>query len=140
MSNSGTSTVPPARPEPANIPAGADLEHADRDRADPTLPGTIRFLRWLTGLLAGTMILGLIAIVALLVTRWPVPGTQSPARAAPALPAGLVPEGGVTLPAGVTAQALTLGPGWAIVVTPEGEAVAFDPATGRVLNRMRVRH
>ncbi|MFN0115168.1 MAG: DUF6476 family protein [Paracoccaceae bacterium] len=92
----------------------------------PGLDRTVRFLRLLTGLLAGTMIVGLIAIVGLLVTRLPemVSG--------PALP------GGVRLPDGVTAEAITLGPGWALVVTRDGEAVAFDPATGTVTNRMRL--
>jgi hypothetical protein len=110
---------------------------------DPGLARTIRFLRWLTGLLAATMILGLITIVTLLVTRWPVPagGQPAPALPAPALPATL------RLPEGVTAEAVTIGPGWALVVTGGGtgdrpgdeEVVVFDPATGQVINRMPLR-
>ncbi|MFZ5708298.1 MAG: DUF6476 family protein [Pseudomonadota bacterium] len=92
----------------------------------PDLARTVRFLRLLTGLLGGTMILGLIAIVALLVTRLPAP------------PAAPTPAGGIRLPDGVTPLAVTLGTGWALAVTGEDEIVVFDPMTGAVSQRVKM--
>lgn len=72
------------------------------------------------------MILGLIAIVALLVTRLPAP------------PAAPTPAGGIRLPDGVTPLAVTLGTGWALAVTGEDEIVVFDPMTGAVSQRVKM--
>jgi hypothetical protein len=94
------------------------------------LDRTVRFLRLLTGLLAGTMILGLIAIVALLVTRWPVPPRTA------ALPVGATLDGGLRLPPGLTAEAVTIGAGWALLVTEGREIVVFDPSTGAIRQRV----
>jgi hypothetical protein len=67
------------------------------------------------------MILGLLTIVALLVTRLPGGG----AGRLPALPEGL------EMPAGRAAEAVTLGRGWVAVVTGAGtEILIFDAATG----------
>lgn len=72
--------------------------------AEAALPPSVRLLKWLVIALTATLIGGVITVVALLVTRLPHPG------AVPALPATL------TLPAGVTPQAVTFGQGWIAVV------------------------
>ena len=73
--------------------------------------------------LTATLILGVIAIVALLVIR------LAPGPALPALPAE------VRLPAGESARAVTLGDGWLAVVTVDAEGRerirVLDRATGR---------
>ena len=90
---------------------------------DPDLAGTLRFLKILVAALAATMILGLIAIVALLVIRLPATTAVGPAPL-PALPPA------VRLPAGATASAVTFGKGWVAVVTGAGAILIYDSATG----------
>ena len=65
--------------------------------------GTVRYLRALVTALAAVMALGVIALVALLVTR---------------LPDGSVPlPAGLTLPDGAVPTAFTRGPDWLAVAT-----------------------
>jgi hypothetical protein len=59
------------------------------------------------------MIVGVITIVGLLVTRMPKP--------IPLLPQNL------TLPAGLTAEAVTIGKGWIGVVTQDQQFLIFRP-------------
>lgn len=61
------------------------------------------------------MIAGVIAIVALLVTRLPA------VQAAPSLPPAL------TLPAGEVAEAVTVAKGMVIVVTEAGRVLVYAP-------------
>ncbi|MCW1920077.1 DUF6476 family protein [Rhodobacter sp. KR11] len=68
------------------------------------LPGSVVLLKWLVIGLTASMIGGVIAVVWLLVTRLPNP------TAPPALPEGL------TLPQGVSPQAVTFGRGWIAIV------------------------
>ncbi|MGR3502942.1 DUF6476 family protein [Pseudaestuariivita sp.] len=82
---------------------GKDLAEADSGAVDP---GTLRFLKVLVGTLTAVMILGLIAIVALLVIR------LGPA------PAPTLPDA-ITLPDGTTPLAVTYGAGWYAVATDE---------------------
>ena len=85
-------------------------------------PPRLRQLRLLVNALTATLILGVIAIVALLVIR------LAPGPALPPLP----PE--VRLPAGESARAVTFGDGWLAVVTVDGagrERIrVLDRATG----------
>ena len=104
------------------------------DTKDPVLsgpqapdPAGLRFLRILVTVLAGTMIAGLLAIIALLVIR--LPATLPPR---PALPAG------ITLPDGARPEAVTLGRGWVAVVTDRDEIVILDAETGEVRQRVKV--
>jgi len=78
-------------------------------------PPRLRQLRRLVNLLTVTLILGVIATVALLVIRLSAL-RPDPAGRLPALPSA------VSLPAGETARAVTFGAGWVAVVTadPEG--------------------
>jgi Family of unknown function (DUF6476) len=99
-----------------------DAGSADAAGLSPDL----RFLKWLVAALAGTMIAGLITIVALLVTRLPDAATR------PSLP------NGITLPDGAKAEAVTFGRGWLAVVTDKGEIIVLDAATGAVRQRFRM--
>jgi hypothetical protein len=88
-------------------------------------PRRLRQLRWLVTALTATLILGVITIVALLVIR------LSSIGAAPEVPAG------VALPAGETAEAVTMGKGWIAVVTVDEAGKerirVLDAATGAPL-------
>ncbi|MCB2110120.1 MAG: hypothetical protein H6895_06695 [Defluviimonas sp.] len=97
------------------------------DEGGSGTPPELRFLKALVTALAATMILGLITIIGLLVTR--LPG-KAPAR--PALPAS------IALPAGVTAEAVTMGRGWVAVVTGGNEIRVFDAETGALLQTVRI--
>jgi Family of unknown function (DUF6476) len=81
---------------------------------DQTLPPGLRFLKVLVTVLTLTMIIGVITVVALLVTRMP-----QAFSAAPGLPEGL------TLPEGAAAQAVTFGTGWIAVVTKDDRILIF---------------
>lgn len=80
---------------------------------EDTLPPSLRFLKHLVTALTLTMIVGVIAIVALLVTRLPHLGS------APVIPPALV------LPAGAEAAAVTMGSGWVAVVTKDDRILIF---------------
>ena len=80
----------------------------------PGLPPSLRFLKTLVTVLTITMILGVITVVAVLVTR------LQQVSPAPGLPAGLI------LPAGITAQAVTMGTGWIAIVTNDNRILIFD--------------
>ncbi|PPB79822.1 hypothetical protein LV82_02614 [Albidovulum inexpectatum] len=73
------------------------------------------------------MIVGLITLIALLVTR--LPGTAPPA---PVLPAR------ITLPDGERARAATFGNGWIAVVTENDEILILDARTGELRQRIRI--
>lgn len=96
------------------------------DTPDATeLPPSLRFLKGLVITLMITMILGVIAVVATLVTRMP-DGT------APVLPNSL------TLPEGETATAVTMGQGWFAVVTASQNILIFD-RDGKLLQTVPLR-
>ncbi len=73
------------------------------------------------------MIAGLITIIVLLVIRLP-----SATAVRPVLP------GNVTLPEGLTAEAVTFGPGWIAVVTDGGEILVLDAETGELRQRVMI--
>jgi Flp pilus assembly protein protease CpaA len=85
------------------------------DAPDPALPPSLRFLKWLVIILTLTMIVGVITVVAVLVTRMP----QAFSAPAPSLPDG------VTLPEGSEARAVTFGTGWIAVVTTDDRILIF---------------
>jgi Flp pilus assembly protein protease CpaA len=91
------------------------------DAPDPTLPPSLRFLKWLVILLTLTMIGGVITVVGLLVTRMP----QAFPAATPSLPEGF------SLPEGAKAQAVTFGEGWIAVVTT-GDRILIFGRDGRL--------
>jgi hypothetical protein len=87
-------------------------------------PPRLRALRRLVTVLTATLILGVITVVALLVIRLSALQPAPP----PVLPDALA------LPAGETAQAVTLGTGWVAVVTRDAAGAerirVYDAATG----------
>lgn len=105
--------------------ADPTLRRTDRTLADEDFPEPprLRHLRWMVNALTVTLILGVVAIVVLLAIR--LPRLSSPP---PPLPETL------TLPAGETARAVTLGTGWIAVVTEDETGAerirVFDRATG----------
>ena len=87
-----------------------------------------RRLRWLARLvtvLTAVMIAGVVAIVALLVTRL---------GQTPALP---LPEE-IALPEGARALSVTVGPDWYLVATQDGRLLAYDRGTGALLREIRL--
>ena len=86
---------------------------------EPRLPPSLRFLKALVIVLMITMIVGVITVVGLLVTRMPNAN------------AVMLPQD-LKLPAGKTAQAVTMGKGWIGVVTSDNRFMLFD-AAGQLL-------
>jgi hypothetical protein len=91
----------------------------DTPDAQPDLPPSLRFLKGLVITLMITMIVGVITVVWLLVTRMPDGSPSAPML--PTLPAEL------TLPEGLTAEAVTFGKGWTAVVTTDQQILIFGP-------------
>ena len=81
--------------------------------SDAAPPPEIRFLKTLVTVLTATMIVGLLAIVALFVIR--LPG----AAPLPDLPAA------ITVPAGERVEALTFARGLTVVVTAAGRVLIY---------------
>ncbi|WP_417807947.1 DUF6476 family protein [Thioclava sp.] len=90
------------------------------DDAPVTLPPDLRFLKLLVTVLAGVMILGLVAIVTLLVIRLQTPSPL------PEMP------NQITLPAGAHPEAVTFARGFTVVVTDQGAVLVFDRAGKQV--------
>jgi hypothetical protein len=91
------------------------------------LPPSLRFLRALVILLTLTMIVGVIVIVAVIVTRMP--------QAMQGLPR--MPEA-IALPDGTRATAFTQGPDWYAVVTADDRILIFDRASGALRQTIEV--
>lgn len=89
-------------------------------------PGNLRFLRLLVTILTGTMIAGLLAIITLLVIRFPT--------ATPALPEA------ITLPDGTRAQAFTATARWYAVVTTDDRILIYDRDTGDLRQEITVQN
>jgi hypothetical protein len=107
-------------------PVASDIDGAPKDESADR-PPELRFLKLLVTTLAGTMIAGLIAIIAILVIRFP-----AVTAVRPTLPDQVV------LPEGVKAEAITFGPGWIAVVTDGGEILILDAATGALRQRVAI--
>lgn len=89
-------------------------------------PGNLRFLRLLVTILTGTMIAGLLAIITLLVIRFPT--------ATPALPEA------ITLPDGTRAQAFTATARWYAVVTTDDRILIYNRDTGDLRQEITVQN
>ncbi len=88
---------------------------------EATIPG-LRLLRWLVTGLTATMIVGLLAIVALLVILVNRDSVTLPDQ--------------IALPAGVEARALTIGPNWLAVVTSDDRILIYDDQGERLLQEV----
>ena len=94
--------------------------------AEPGLPPSLRLLKGLVIVLMITMIVGVITVVGLLVTRMPDGRSIAP----------ILPET-LTLPDGLTAEAVTMGKGWFAVVTTDQQLLVFG-ADGRLRQRVQM--
>ena len=96
---------------------------------EAALPPGLRLLKWLVIVLTVTMIVGVITVVAVLVTRIP----QTFGGAVPALPATLA------MPQGLSARAVTTGQGWLAVVAADAagrESILIFTPGGRLRQRI----
>jgi hypothetical protein len=93
---------------------------------EPDEPANLKFLRRLVTVLTGTMIVGVVVIIGLLVMR---------INAKPAAPA--LPES-ITLPDGSTASAFTMGNGWYAVVTTGNEILIYDRDSGELRQTVQI--
>ncbi|MDE4097748.1 MULTISPECIES: DUF6476 family protein [Rhodobacterales] len=88
-------------------------------------PPQLKFLRRLVTTLTVVMIGGLVLVISLLVIRLSADG--------PSLPES------ITLPDGVTAEAVTFGTGWVAVVTQDQRILILDPETSAVRQEIELK-
>ncbi|MEM6635647.1 MAG: DUF6476 family protein [Pseudomonadota bacterium] len=93
---------------------------------DQELPRDLKFLRTLVTVLTATMILGVLAIVALLVIRLQAPSAPPP-----------WPDQ-ISLPDGVRPLAVTRGDDWYAVVTDDRRILILDAATGALRQEVAI--
>ncbi len=103
----------------------SDMLPSDKTDPETTPLPEIRFLKLLVTVLTGTMIAGLLAIIALFVIRLP-----GGAPALPVLPAE------ISLPEGELPDAVTFAKDYTVVVTQSGQILLYD-ATGRLRQSVR---
>ncbi|MFD1508311.1 DUF6476 family protein [Lacimonas salitolerans] len=94
------------------------------DLPQPEEPANLKFLRRLVTTLTAVMIVGVIVIIALLVTALRDTG--------PALPDQ------ITLPGGATATAFTQGAGWYAIVTADDRILIYNRTTGAMMQEITV--
>lgn len=94
------------------------LEEKDVD------PSLVRYLKLLVTTLAGVMIVGLVAVIALLVIRLNADVPPLPAR--------------ITLPEGTKAQAFTQGENWFAVVTEDERILIFARDGGTLIQEISI--
>lgn len=93
------------------------MAHTPDDGTGSALPASVRVLQWLVIGLTASMILGVITVVAVVVTRFPAPP-------APPLPETLA------LPEGAVALSVTQGADWVGITTSDDRILIYDRATG----------
>jgi Flp pilus assembly protein protease CpaA len=81
------------------------------------LPPSLRFLKWLVIVLMITLIIGVITVVAVIVTR--MPHSFAKQSVLPSLPDK------IALPQGAVPQAVTFGDGWTAIVTQDARILVF---------------
>ncbi len=96
----------------------------------PDEPANLKFLRRLVTVLTGTMIVGVVVIIGLLVMR--INGKPAPVASGPALPAS------IALPEGAHATAFTMGKGWYAVVTDGDEILIYDADSGELRQTIQI--
>ncbi|MCF3593646.1 DUF6476 family protein [Rhodobacteraceae bacterium LMO-12] len=94
------------------------------DTPQPMDEKTLKFLRLLVTVLTGTMILGLLVIIALFVIKFSEKRLPIPER--------------IELPAGAKAAAFTQAKNWYAVVTEDNRILIYNPDTGTLLQEIEV--
>lgn len=102
------------------------MSHSDAPDDKLALPPDLRLLKALVITLLVVMIAGLVAILALLVTRL---GAAAPL---PSLPASVI------LPEDARPAAVTFAADWLVVVTAGGEILLYPRAGGAPVQRLAV--
>lgn len=92
---------------------------------EPELPANLKFLRLLVTVLAGTMIVGLLVIITLIVIRFQDKSTDFPDA--------------ITLPDGAQAQAFTQTKLWYAVVTGDNRILVFSRETGKLVQEIEIK-
>ncbi len=92
----------------------------------PIEPANLKFLRRLVTVLTGTMIVGVVVIIGLLVMR------------IYAKPAVVALPSSITLPDGTHASSYTVGAGWYAVVTTDNEILIFDQDSGALRQTIQI--
>lgn len=88
----------------------------------PELPADLKFLRLLITGLTGTMILGLVVLIAVIVIRFRDPAVDFPTS--------------LTLPDGATATAYTQTKRWQAIVTEDDRILIYNRATGDLMQEI----
>lgn len=101
------------------------MAHSPDDGPAPPLPAVVRVLQWLVIGLTASMMVGVIAVVTVVVTRFPRPAT-------PPLPETLV------LPAGAEALSVSQGRDWVGIITSDDRILIYDRATGALRQTVQV--
>lgn len=91
---------------------------------EPVEPANLKFLRLLVTSLTAIMIVGVLVVIALLVTRLRDTGPQLPAE--------------ITLPDGARATAFTQGQGWYAVVTDDNRLLVFNRTSGTLVQELAI--
>ena len=91
---------------------------------EPVEPANLKFLRLLVTSLTAIMIVGVLVVIALLVTRLRDTGPQLPAE--------------ITLPNGARATAFTQGQGWYAVVTEDNRLLVFNRTSGALVQEVAI--
>lgn len=91
---------------------------------EPVEPANLKFLRLLVTSLTAIMIVGVLVVIALLVTRLRDTGPQLPAE--------------ITLPDGARATAFTQGQGWYAVVTDDNRLLVFNRTSGALVQEVAI--
>jgi len=99
---------------------------------EPEEPANLKFLRRLVTILTGTMIVGVVVIIGLLVMR--INSKPAPVSTGPELPAS------ITLPEGARATGFTVGEGWYAVVTDGDEILIYGADSGELRQIIRIEH
>ena len=87
-------------------------------------PVNLRFLRLLVTVLTGTMIAGLLVIIALIVIRFSADSLPLPEK--------------LLLPDGVEAESFTRGKGWVAVVSNDDRILIYDSKTGQLRQTVEI--
>lgn len=91
---------------------------------EPVEPANLKFLRLLVTTLTAIMIVGVLVVIALLVTRLRDTGPSLPAE--------------ITLPDGARATAFTQGQGWYGVVTDDNRLLVFNRTSGALVQEVAI--
>ena len=94
------------------------------DPSEQAEPANLKFLRVLVTVLTGTMILGVLVLITLIVIRFNKTSTSFPEE--------------ITLPAGTDAQAFTQTKDWYAIVTMDNRILIFDREDGDLLQEIEV--